>query len=167
MQYLRIHQLHDSLFQIVQVHCVLRWGTRYDVVLVVIVTTHRSELLCIRKLDVDAVLLHDALDAPASDTDDPLVIGLRDVERDLRRQLLLQQRQALQDRPITASDVNEEVVFVERLELDLDVSGLHNLVDLAVLLPADEFAVLIRELNLEANLVVEGLRCDEHTCVTS
>ena len=58
-------------------------------------------------------------------------------------------------------------MVVERLELDLHIGCLHDLVDLAILLPADEFAVLIRELNLEANLVVEGLRCDKHTCITS
>ena len=75
--------------------------------------------------------------------------------------------ESLQDRCVIAGDVDQEVVFVESLKLNLHVSSLHDLVDLAVLLPADEFAVLIRELNLEANLVVEGLRCDKHTCITS
>ena len=157
MQYLRIHQLHDSLFQIVQVHCVLRWGTRYDVVLVVIVTTHRSELLCIRKLDVDAVLLHDALDAATSDADDTLMVGLRNVERDLGRQFLLEKSKSLQDRCVIAGDVDQEVVFVESLKLNLHVSSLHDLVDLAVLLATNELAVLIGKLDLEANLMVKAL----------
>ena len=48
-------------------------------------------------------------------------------------------------------------MLVERLELDLDIRRLHNLVDLAVLLATDEFTVLIRELNLETDLVMESL----------
>lgn len=58
---------------------------------------------------------------------------------------------------IATSYVNEEVVIIERLELDLDVGRLHNLVELAVLLARDEFSVLVRELNLEADLVMERL----------
>ena len=119
------------------------------------------------ELDEDGVLLHDALDAATTNADDTLVVRLRDMERDLGRKLLLKERETLENRPVAASNVDEEVVLVEGLELDLDVGGLHDLVDLAVPLPADEFAVLIRELNLEANLVVEGLRCDKHTCITS
>ena len=48
-------------------------------------------------------------------------------------------------------------MLVERLELDLDVGRLHNLVDLAILLAANELAMLISELDLEAYLVMEGL----------
>ena len=48
-------------------------------------------------------------------------------------------------------------MLVERLELDLDVSSLHDLVDLAVLLATNELAVLVGKLDLEANLVVEAL----------
>ena len=49
-------------------------------------------------------------------------------------------------------------MLVERLELDLDVGRLHNLVDLAILLAADELAVLVSELDLEAYLVLKRLR---------
>ena len=49
-------------------------------------------------------------------------------------------------------------MLVERLEFDLDVGRLHNLVDLAILLAADELAVLVSELDLEAYLVMIGLR---------
>ena len=44
---------------------------------------------------------------------------------------------------IVAGDIDAEVVIVECLELDLDIGCLHYLVDLAVLLPADEFAMLV------------------------
>ena len=64
----------------------------------------------------------------------------------------------MQNRRVTSSDIDEEVVLVERLELDLDVGRLHNLVDLAILLAADELAVLVSELDLEAYLVMIGLR---------
>lgn len=63
----------------------------------------------------------------------------------------------MQDRCVIAGDVDQEVVFVKGLELDLHVSRLHDLVDLAVLLSTNELAVLIGELDLEANLVVEAL----------
>ena len=49
-------------------------------------------------------------------------------------------------------------MLVERLEFDLDVGRLHNLVDLAILLATDELAVLVSELDLEAYLVMIGLR---------
>ena len=49
-------------------------------------------------------------------------------------------------------------MLVEGLELDLHIGCLHDLVDLAVLLPADEFAVLVRKFDLEADLMMESLR---------
>ena len=48
-------------------------------------------------------------------------------------------------------------MLVECLELDLDICRLHDLVNLAVLLATNELAVLIGELDLEANLMVETL----------
>ena len=63
----------------------------------------------------------------------------------------------MQNGGVVAGDVYEEVVLIERLEFDLDVSGLHDLVNLAVLLATNELAVLIGELDLEANLMVETL----------
>ena len=86
------------------------------------------------------------------------MVRLGDVERDLRRQLFLQQRETLQNGRVASRDVDEEVVLVERLELDLNVRRLHDLVNLAVLLTANEFAVLVRKLDLEADLVMESLK---------
>jgi hypothetical protein len=48
-------------------------------------------------------------------------------------------------------------VVVECLKLYLDVRGLHDLVDFPILLAADEVPVFIRQFDLEANLVMEGL----------
>lgn len=48
-------------------------------------------------------------------------------------------------------------MIVESLEFDLDIGGLHNLVDLSIFLTADEFTVLIRQFNLETNFVMESL----------
>ena len=86
------------------------------------------------------------------------MVGLRYVERNLRRELLLEKSEALKDRRVRASNVDQEVVVVESLELDLDIRHLHNLVDFAILLAANELAVLVGELDLEANLMVEGLQ---------
>ena len=91
------------------------------------------------------------------------MVRLGDVEGYLGGELLLKKSEALQDGRVVAGDVDEEVVLIECLEFDLDVGGLHDLVDLAVLLAADELPVLVRELNLEAYLVVEGLNTDVRT----
>ena len=64
----------------------------------------------------------------------------------------------MQNGRVVAGDVYEEVVLIERLEFDLDVSGLHDLVDFAVLLAANELPMFIGEFNLEADLVMEGLQ---------
>ena len=61
---------------------------------------------------------------------------------------------------VITRNVDEEVVLVEGFKLDLDICGLHDLVDFAILLPADELSMLVSELNLETNLVMEGLRPD-------
>ena len=154
---LGVDKFHDGLLEIVQVHGILGRRTGNDVVFVVIVTTHSRKLLGIRKLDVHTILLHDALDAATSDADDTLMVGLRNVERDLGRQFLLKKGESLQDRCVIAGDVDQEVVVVEGLKLDLDVSRLHDLVDLAVLLATYELAVLVCKFNLEADLMVVRL----------
>ena len=89
------------------------------------------------------MFFHDSLNASPTDPNDTLMVGLGYVERDLRRQLFLEQSQTLQHGPIRASDVNEEVVVIECFEFDFGVCGLHNLVDLAVFFAADEFPVFI------------------------
>ena len=45
-----------------------------DVVLVVSVTTQLGELLGVGELDVNSVFLHDPLNAPPANTDDPFMI---------------------------------------------------------------------------------------------
>ena len=64
----------------------------------------------------------------------------------------------MDDRAVTPSDVDEEVVIIECLKLDLHVGRLHDLVDLAILLPTDKFAMLVGQLDLEADLMMKGLR---------
>ena len=49
-------------------------------------------------------------------------------------------------------------MVIKRLELDLDICRLHNFVNLSVLLSTDEFSMFICEFNLEANLVMKGLK---------
>lgn len=45
-----------------------------DVVLVVSIATQLSELLSIGELDVNSIFLHDPLNAPPANADDPLVV---------------------------------------------------------------------------------------------
>jgi len=63
----------------------------------------------------------------------------------------------LENRRIIASNVDEEVVVIKRLELDLDVGRLHYFVDLAILFATNKLAMLVGKLDLEANLVMKGL----------
>ena len=53
---------------------VLEWRSSNDVVLVVSITTQLSKLLGIRELDVNSIFLHDPLNAPPANTDDPLMV---------------------------------------------------------------------------------------------
>lgn len=92
MTYLRIDELHDRLLKIFQIDGVLGRRPRNDVVVIIVVTAQGRKLLSVRELDVNAIFLHDALNAPAADTDDALVIGFWDMERDFGRQFLLQER---------------------------------------------------------------------------
>ena len=154
---LGVDKFHNGLLEIVQVHGILGRRTGNDIVVVVIVTTHSRKLLGIRKLDVHTVLLHDTLDAAASDANDTLVICLWDMERNFCGEFFLEESEALENGCIGASDVDEEVVVVEGFELDLDVRSLHDLVNLAILLAADELSVFIGQFDLEAYLVMEGL----------
>ena len=88
--YLWVNQLHDGLFKIIEVHSILSGGSRYYVVFVVIIATHGCKLLAIRKLDIYTVFLHNSLNASTANTNDPFVVRLGDMERYLRRQLLLE-----------------------------------------------------------------------------
>lgn len=58
---------------------------------------------------------------------------------------------------VASGNLNVEVVIIQRLEFDLDVAGLHDLVDLSVLLSTDKLAMLVREFDLEADLVLVDL----------
>lgn len=141
--YLGVNEFHNGLLEVIQIHGILRRSTSNDVVFVVIITTHRGKLFGIREFNVNTVLLHDALDATTTNADNTLMVSLRNMERDLGRKFFLEQRKTLHDRCIIAGNVNQKVVFVKGLELDLHISCLHDLIDLAVLLSANELAVLV------------------------
>ena len=53
---------------------VLEWCSGNDVVLVIGITTQLSELFGVGELDVNPVFLHDPLNAPPANTNDPLMI---------------------------------------------------------------------------------------------
>jgi len=53
---------------------ILEWRSGNDVVLVVSIATKLSKLLSVRELDVNSVFLHNPLNAPPTNTDDPFMI---------------------------------------------------------------------------------------------
>jgi hypothetical protein len=79
------------------------------------------------------------------------------MERDLRRKFLLKESKTLENGTVAARNLDVEIVIVQRLEFDLDVAGLHDFVDLSVLLSTDKLAVLVSKLNLEADLMLVDL----------
>ena len=131
----RTDQLHDALFEVFEVHSVLGGSSRDYVVFVVVVTSESGELFSIGELDVNSIFLHDSLNVLSSNSDDSFVVSFGNVERDFGGKLLLKHRQSVKGTRIISSDVDEEIVVVERFELDLDIRGLHDLVQLSVLLP--------------------------------
>jgi hypothetical protein len=56
-----------------------------------------------------------------------------------------------------ATDNNVEIVLVESVKHDLHTAVAHDLVNLAVLLTADEFFVLVGKLDLHAHVVLRLL----------
>lgn len=75
----------------------------------------------------------------------------------LSRKLLLQKRQTSQNGGVRTREIDKKVVIVERLELYFDGGGLHDLIDLAVLLSRDKLPMFVGELHLKANFVMECL----------
>ena len=53
---------------------VLEWRSSDDVVFIVSIATQLCKFLGVRELDVNSIFLHDPLNAPSANTDDPLVI---------------------------------------------------------------------------------------------
>jgi len=78
--YLRINQFHHGLLQVLQIDGVFGGSPSYYIVLVIVITPQRGKLLRVGKLDIDPVFLHDALDTTSTDTDNPFVVRLWDVE---------------------------------------------------------------------------------------
>lgn len=116
----------------------------------------------IGELDENRVFLHDSLDVLPTDTNDPLVVLVWNMERNRRRHLLLDEGEALFHRFVRGShDVDVEVVLVEAIKDDLDVALAHNLVDFAIFFAADELLVLIGQLDLDPNLIL-GLDQEFH-----
>jgi len=79
------------------------------------------------------------------------------VERDFRRKFFLKEGETLENGAVASGDLNVEIVIVQRLEFDLNVAGLHDFVDLSVLLSTNKLAMLVREFDLEADLVLVDL----------
>ena len=108
------------MLQIIQIDRILGRRSRHDVILIIVIPAQRSKLFCIRKLDVNSVLLHDPLNVPSSDSNNTFMVRLWDMEGYLSGKLLLQKRKTSQDGGVGAGKIDKKVVIVERLELYFD-----------------------------------------------
>ena len=120
LTHLCVDILHNRLLQVIQVDRILGRRPRHDVILIIVVSAQCSKLFCIRKLDVNSILLHDPLYVPSPDANDPFMVCLWDMEGYLGWKFLLQKCKASQDRGVRARKINEEIVVVERLKLYFD-----------------------------------------------
>jgi hypothetical protein len=79
-----LDHVHDLLLDQVQVLGIASWGATNDIVDfdVVLVFADATTVHSVGKLDEHGVFLHDTLDVLASDSDDPLVVLVGNVEGD-------------------------------------------------------------------------------------
>lgn len=155
-----LDHIHDLLLDKVQVLGIAGRRAADDIVDldVVFLFTVASTVHSVGELDEDRVLLHDALDVLTTDTNDALVVLIRNVERDGRGHLLLNEvKTVLRGFVLGATDYDVEVVLVEAIEDDLHTTVAHDLVDLAILLTTDELFVLVGKLDLHTHIVLRLL----------
>jgi len=153
--------VHDLLLDKLQIVCVTRRSATDDVVDldVIVVLANATTIHGIGKLDEHRVLLHDALNVLTSNADDALVVLVWHVERDGSRHLKLHEVQStLRSLVLRTAHVNVEVVLVEAIKDNLHIALTHDLVDLTVLLAADELFVLVRELDLDTQSALGSLQ---------
>lgn len=69
----------------------------------------------------------------------------------------MKKRKTLENRAVAARNLDIEIVIIQCLEFYLDVAGLHDFVDLSILLSTNKFTVLVCKLDLEADFVLIDL----------
>lgn len=155
-----LDHVHNLLLDKVEILSVASRSAADDVVDldIIFLLAEASTVHGIGEFDEDRVLLHDPLDMLTTDANDTLVVLIRHVERDGSRHLLLDQVESVfSGLVLCTTNYNVKVVLVEAIEHDLHAAVAHNLVDLAVLLAADEFFVLVCKLNLDTHVVLRLL----------
>lgn len=159
-----LHHIHNLLLDHVQGLCVASGRSADDIVNldIVVLLTYSSAVHGIGEFDENRILLHDALDVLASDTNDTLVILVGNMKRDGRRHFLLHKIQAVFGSVVLGPTyVDVKIIFIETIEYDLHVAYIkdisscfyrqyrrqhtltHDLVDLAILLATHKLLVLI------------------------
>ena len=125
---------------------------------VILLLAKPSTIHSIGKLNEDRILLHDALNVLTTDTNNALVVLIRHMEGNSSWHLLFDKVETvLCGLVLCAAYYNVEVVLIEAVKDDLHAAVAHDLVDLAVFLTADEFFVLIGELDLDTHVILRLL----------
>jgi len=146
------NHVHNFLLHELEVVGIARWSTADNIVDldIIIVLADATAVHGIGEFDEDGVLLHNALNVLATDTNDTLVVLIRNVERDRGRHFKLYQIQTVLGRLVLgAAHVDVKVVLVPTIKDNLDIALAHDLVDLSILLATDKLFMLVRELNLD------------------
>ena len=152
--YILEDHFQDSLLALLKRFFVLEGSPGEDVVFCFGVSPRRCELECIEELDIDTVVLHNALNSLALDTDDALVVFLRNIPIQLCRKLFTQLLVALLNLfKMRCHDIDQEVVFRITLERNVAVCLFHDLVDLSALFTGNEFLQFISHLAANAHTI--------------
>lgn len=164
-----LDHIHNLLLDQIQVLSVTGRSTADDIVDldVLFLLAETTAVHGIRELDKDRIFLHDTLDMLTTNADNALMVLIGDVERDGRGHLLFDEIKSIfRGFILGTADDNVKVVLVEPIKDNLNAAVAHNLVNLAILLAADEFLVLVGQFDLDAHVVLrlldEGNVADDH-----
>lgn len=125
MTYNFLHHVHDLLLDKIQVLGIASRSAANNVVdlHVIIVLSNTTTIHSVGEFHKHGVLFHDTLNVLPSNTDDTLVILVRNVERNRRRHLLLDKVKTMFGCLVLGStNIDVEIVLIETIEENLNVA---------------------------------------------
>lgn len=120
-----LHHIHNLLFDHVQGLCVASRRSADDIVNldIIVLLTYSSTVHGIGELDENRILFHNSLDMLAPDTNDTLVVLVRNMKGDGSRHFLLHKIKAVFGSIVLGpAYVDVKVVLIETIEYDLHVA---------------------------------------------
>ena len=120
-----LHHVHNLLFDKIKVLSIASRSTADNIVNldIVVILSDTTAIHSVGELDKHGVLFHDPLNVLPSNTNDTLVVLVRDVERNRRRHLLFDKVQTVfRCLVLRSTNIDVEIVLVEAVKQDLYVA---------------------------------------------